>query len=363
MQKVALITGITGQDGIYLSELLLSQGYEVHGLRRRNSQTDTLAWERLLQMQKRWGALHFHYGDLIDTGSLIRVIKLANPHEVYNLAAMSHVKVSYDIPEYTANANALGALRLLEAIKVLGLEASVKFFQASTSEIYGNKARQSPQNEQTAFDPQSPYGIAKLFAHQTTAHYRDAHGLFACNGILYNHESPLRGDDFLTRKITKSAARIALGMKEVLLVGNLEAQRDWGHAQDYAQAMWLILQQKNPADYVIASGKSTSIRQFIMRVFGELGIEISFEGEGLNEIGYISECRDPEFLLTPGTEIVKVNPQYFRPQEKVPLVGDPGKIRSLGWTPKFNLETLIQEMVATDLEKARQDKYQSNLSK
>ncbi|MGG1312288.1 MULTISPECIES: GDP-mannose 4,6-dehydratase [Cohnella] len=358
MSKVALITGITGQDGAYLAELLLAKGYIVHGLRRRSSLANTGRIDRLYRGAHAHNArLFLHYGDLTDTASLFRLIREVQPDEIYNLAAMSHVQVSFESPEYTANADGIGTLRILEALRILGLAGKTKFYQASTSELYG-LVQAVPQNEKTPFYPRSPYAAAKLYAYWITVNYREAYGMYACNGILFNHESPVRGETFVTRKITRAAARIALGLQEKLYLGNLGAKRDWGHAKDYVEAMWLMLQQPDAEDYVISSGMTTEVREFVRLAFDELGIEVVFQGNGLSEKGIVRSCRLPEFQLPAGREIVAVDARYFRPSEVDLLLGDPAKARTrLGWTPKYDLRSLVKEMVAADLNEARKAEH------
>jgi GDPmannose 4,6-dehydratase len=354
--KVALITGITGQDGAYLAEFLLDKGYTVHGIKRRASQFNTQRIDHLYQdPHEKNLKFHLHYGDVTDSGNLIRIIQKIQPLEIYNLAAMSHVKVSFDTPEYTANTNGLGALRILEAIRLLGLVDKTRYYQSSTSELYG-KAQETPQTERTPFYPRSPYGVAKLYAYWITVNYREAYGLFACNGILFNHESPVRGETFVTRKITRAAVRIALGMENKLFVGHLEAKRDWGHARDFVEAMWLILQQDTPEDFVIATGVSTSIREFIKMAFKELGIKVEFKGKLLKEVGVVVGCHNSDYSLPKGKEVVFVDPNYFRPTEIEELVGDASKARDmLGWRPRYDLRSLIKEMINADLQIAMQE--------
>ena len=356
MSKVALITGVTGQDGAYLSELLLQKGYEVHGIKRRSSLFNTDRIDHLYHDPHEKG-VHFklHYGDLTDSTNLIRIIQEVQPDEIYNLGAMSHVKVSFDTPEYTANADGIGTLRLLEAIRILGLEKKTKIYQASTSELYG-LVQEVPQKETTPFYPRSPYAVAKMYAYWITVNYREAYGMFACNGILFNHESPLRGETFVTRKITRAVAQMALGMQSCLYMGNIDAKRDWGHAKDYVEAMWRMLQQEVAEDYVIATGVTTTVRDFIKMAFAELGVEIEFRGEGINEVGLVSSCSD-EYNFTEGQEVIKIDPRYFRPTEVELLIGDPTKAnQKLGWTPKYSLKELIAEMVAADVEAFRREK-------
>lgn len=355
--KKALITGITGQDGAYLTEFLLNKGYEVHGIKRRSSLFNTDRIDHLYQdIHESDVRLRLHYGDLSDSTNLIRIIQNVQPDEIYNLGAMSHVKVSFDTPEYTANADGIGTLRLLEAIRILGLEKKTKIYQASTSELYG-LVQEVPQSERTPFYPRSPYAVAKMYAYWITVNYREAYNMFACNGILFNHESPLRGETFVTRKITRAVAKIALGLQDKLYLGNLDAQRDWGHAKDYIEAMWLILQQDEPEDFVIATGVTTRVREFVRMAFGQVGIEIAFEGTGVNEKGFVVSCSNPTYQLEAGTVVVAVDPAYFRPTEVELLIGDPTKAKTkLGWTPKYDLKMLVEEMVATDVEHFRKEK-------
>lgn len=349
MGKVALITGVTGQDGAYLSELLLSKGYEVHGVKRRSSLFNTDRIDHLYQDQhEKKVNFKLHYGDLTDSTNLIRIIQEVQPDEIYNLAAQSHVKVSFETPEYTANSDALGTLRILEAIRILRLEKKTRFYQASTSELYG-LVQEVPQKETTPFYPRSPYGVAKLYAFWITKNYREAYGMFACNGILFNHESPLRGETFVTRKITRAAAKISLGLQEKLFMGNLDAERDWGHAQDYVEGMWLMLQQDEPDDFVLATGKKITVRRFIEMSFGELGISIEWKGTGVDEKGYNKAT---------GKVIVEIDPRYFRPAEVELLVGDASKAKAkLGWEAKRSVEQLCKDMIASDLEIFKRDKY------
>ncbi len=364
--KVALITGITGQDGALLAEFLLKKGYMVHGLKRRSSLFNTDRIDHLYQDPHQLGRnFVMHYGDLTDSTNLIRIIQETKPHEIYNLAAQSHVKVSFDTPEYTANADGLGTLRILEAVRLLGLVDHCKVYQASTSELYG-LVQQVPQSETTPFYPRSPYAVAKMYAYWITVNYREAYGMYACNGILFNHESPVRGETFVTRKITRAAAKIALGLQDKLYLGNLSAQRDWGHAKDYVEAMWLILQQEQAEDFVIATGVTTTVREFVRMAFAELGVEIEFSGKGESEKGVIID-RDDERLkalgLNPeniklGQTVVKVDPQYYRPTEVDLLIGDPRKANEkLGWTPKYSLEMLVNEMVLSDLKLMQKEEY------
>jgi GDPmannose 4,6-dehydratase len=348
--KKALITGITGQDGAYLAEFLLDKGYEVHGIKRRASSFNTQRIDHLFRdLHEENVKFILHYGDLSDATNLIRIIQEIQPDEIYNLGAMSHVKVSFDTPEYVANVDGLGALRLLEAVRILGLTQKTKIYQASTSELYG-LVQEVPQNEKTPFYPRSPYGVAKIYAYWITINYREAYNMFACNGILFNHESPLRGETFVTRKITMATAKIALGQQDVLYIGNLNSQRDWGHAKDYIEAMWLILQQEKPEDFVIATGITTRVREFVRMSFAECGIEIDFTGENENEIGVVKSCSNPLYQLEIGKTIVKVDPNYFRPTEVDLLIGDPTKAKTvLGWKPKYDLPKIVSEMVASDL--------------
>ncbi len=357
-KKVALITGITGQDGAYLAEFLLKKGYIVHGIKRRSSLFNTQRIDHLYQ-DPHEPEIRFklHFGDLSDASNIIRIIKEVQPDEIYNLGAMSHVKVSFDSPEYTANVDALGTLRILEAVRLLDLTHKTKVYQASTSELFG-KAQDVPQNETTPFYPRSPYGVAKLYAYWITVNYREAYGMFACNGILFNHESPVRGETFVTRKITRAATKIVLGLQDKLYLGNLDAKRDWGHAQDYVDLMWRILQHDKPEDFVIATGVTTSIRDFVSKAFKELGIIISFEGKGADEKGIVSKCNDSDYGLPIGSCVVEIDKNYFRPTEVDLLVGDASKAREkLGWIPKYDLDMLISEMVASDLELFRREKY------
>jgi len=351
MAKKALITGVTGQDGSYLSELLLSKGYEVHGIKRRSSSFNTSRIDHLYQDPHEKDVNYIlHYGDLSDSTNVIRIIQEVQPDEIYNLGAMSHVKVSFDAPEYTANADGIGTLRMLEAIRILGLANKTRFYQASTSELYG-LVQEIPQRETTPFYPRSPYGVAKLYGYWITVNYREAYNMFACNGILFNHESPRRGETFVTRKITRAVAKIGLGLCEKLYMGNLDAQRDWGHAKDYVEAMWRMLQQDVAEDFVIATGITTTVRDFIKMAFGELGIEIAFRGKGVDERGFIASCSHPDYQLEIGKEVVCVDPEYFRPTEVELLIGDPTKAKAkLGWEPRYALSDLVREMVEADVE-------------
>ncbi len=364
--KVALITGITGQDGAYLAEFLLKKGYFVHGLKRRSSSFNTERIDHLYQdPHDEQVRFKLHYGDLTDSTNLIRIIQETQPDEIYNLAAQSHVKVSFDTPEYTANADGVGTLRILEAVRLLGMTKKTKIYQASTSELYG-LVQAVPQSETTPFYPRSPYGVAKLYAYWITVNYREAYEMYACNGILFNHESPIRGETFVTRKITRAAAKIALGLQQTLFLGNLSAQRDWGHAKDYVEAMWLILQQEKPEDYVIATGVTTTVRDFVKLAFEELGVEIEFSGKAENEKGviiHVNEARCKELGINPdalklGTTVVKVDPKYYRPTEVDLLLGDPSKAKKqLGWTPKYDLPALVQDMVIADLHLMKKDEF------
>lgn len=356
--KKALITGITGQDGAYLAELLLKKGYEVHGIKRRSSLFNTDRIDHLYQDPHETNyKFRLHYGDLTDSLNLTKIIQEIHPDEIYNLGAMSHVKVSFDEPEYTANVDGLGTLRILEAIRILGLTEKTKFYQASTSELYG-LVQEVPQTEKTPFYPRSPYGVAKLYAYWITVNYREAYNIYGVNGILFNHESPLRGETFVSRKVTRAATRIALGLQECLFMGNLDAKRDWGHAKDYVTAMWLMLQQDKPQDLVIATGVTTSIRDFCVKAFAKLGIHVDFKGEGLNEVGYISSIDNSDWDLRVGSEIIKIDPKYHRPTEVDLLIGDPSKAkRELGWEPSYDLDSLIDEMINEDLIMFRRELY------
>ena len=361
MSKKALITGVTGQDGAYLAEFLLQQGYEVHGIKRRTSLFNTDRIDHLYQdphVDNRNFILH--YGDLTDSTSLVRVIQKVQPHEIYNLAAQSHVAVSFEEPEYTANADGIGALRILEAIRILGLEKKTRFYQASTSELYG-LVQESPQKESTPFYPRSPYAVAKLYAYWITVNYREAYGMYACNGILFNHESPVRGETFVTRKITRAVARIALGLQDCLYLGNMSALRDWGHARDYVEMQWLMLQQDVAEDFVIATGVQYSVRQFVEFAAKELGVTVRFEGKGVDEIGVVAEVDGRQATCKVGDIIVRVDPRYFRPAEVETLLGDPARAREkLGWTPKTTLAELVSEMVQADYTAAKRDALVKN---
>ncbi|MBG6187908.1 GDP-mannose 4,6-dehydratase [Flavobacterium sp. CAN_S2] len=355
-QKVALVTGITGQDGSYLAELLLEKGYQVHGVKRRASSFNTQRIDHIYQDQhENHVDFKLHYGDLTDSTNIIRIIQEVQPDEIYNLGAMSHVKVSFDSPEYVANVDGIGTLRILEAVRILGLEKKTRIYQASTSELYGglaeNKNAQGFYDENSAFYPRSPYGVAKIYAFWITKNYREAYNIYACNGILFNHESPRRGETFVTRKITMATAAIAYGKQECLYLGNLNSQRDWGHAKDYVEAMWRILQQDVAEDYVIATGVTTYIRDFVTMAFAEIGVELTFEGENESEVAKVAACNDPLYQLELGKVVVRVDPEYYRPTEVDLLLGDPTKSKTqLGWTPKYDLAGLVKEMVASDLE-------------
>ncbi len=355
MPKSALITGITGQDGAYLAEFLLEKGYVVHGIKRRASSFNTERIDHLYQdPHESDRRLVLHYGDLTDATNLIRILQQVQPDEIYNLGAQSHVKVSFETPEYTANSDAVGTLRLLEAIRILELDAKTRFYQASTSELYG-KVQETPQRETTPFYPRSPYGVAKLYAYWITVNYREAYGLYACNGILFNHESPLRGETFVTRKITRALARIHTGLQKCLFLGNLDARRDWGHARDYVEAQWLMLQQDQAEDFVIATGQQHAVRDFVNLAAAELNVEIDWQGKGKNEIGVVARA-PADSAMKPGQTMVAIDPQYFRPAEVDTLLGDPAKAREkLGWTPRTSFEALVREMMAADLDLARRD--------
>jgi len=355
--KKAIITGITGQDGAYLAELLLKKGYEVHGIKRRSSLFNTGRIDHLYEdPQVPHRNLILHYGDLTDSTNLIRIIQEVQPDEIYNLAAMSHVQVSFEIPEYTANADGIGTLRILEAVRLLGLSDKTRIYQASTSELYG-KVQEVPQSETTPFYPRSPYGVAKLYAYWITVNYRESYGMFACNGILFNHESPLRGETFVTRKITRAAAKIALGLQDCLYLGNLDAQRDWGHAKDYVEGMWRILQHNKPEDFVLATGITTPIRDFVRMAFSELGIELNFTGEGINEIATVSVCSG-DYTIPVGQVVVKVDPRYFRATEVDLLIGDASKaFNKLGWKPTYTLAELVKEMVLSDVQLFKKNSF------
>ncbi len=366
-QKTALITGITGQDGAYLAELLLDKGYIIHGIKRRASMFNTDRIDHLYQdphVEKQ--RLILHYGDLTDSLNITRIIQESQPDEIYNLGAQSHVQVSFETPEYTANVDALGPLRILEAVRLLGMEKKTKIYQASTSELYG-KVKETPQSETTPFYPRSPYAAAKLYGYWITVNYREAYDMYACNGILFNHESPLRGETFVTRKITRAAAKIALGLQEKMYIGNMDAKRDWGHAKDYVEAMWLMLQQEEPEDFVIATGVTTKVRDFITAAFNEVGITLRFEGEGENETGIIGSINQAKFesstsqklnssTLAEGQTLIEVDARYFRPTEVELLIGDPSKAQEkLGWKPKYDLQGLLEDMVQSDVKLFQKD--------
>lgn len=356
--KIAFITGVTGQDGAYLSELLLKKNYIVHGLKRRSSLFNTDRVDHLYQdphIENRNFILH--YGDMTDSTNLIRLIQEIQPDEIYNLAAMSHVQVSFEMPEYTANADGIGTLRILDAVRLLGLEKKTRIYQASTSELFG-KVQEVPQSETTPFYPRSPYGVAKIYAYWITVNYREAYGMFACNGILFNHESPIRGETFVSRKITRAVSRIALGLQEKLYLGNMDAQRDWGHAKDYVRMMWMILQADTPEDWVIATGKATSVRDFVRLAFAEVGIELEFSGTGEKERGTIKACRLADYQLPIGMEVLSIDPKYFRPTEVDLLIGDPSKAKNkLGWEAEYDLNALVKEMMQSDLHLMKKDQH------
>lgn len=367
MNKVALITGITGQDGAYLAELLLEKGYTVHGIKRRASLFNTDRIDHLYQdPHVENQRLFLHYGDMTDSMNLTRIIKECEPDEIYNLAAMSHVKVSFDTPEYTANADGIGTLRILEAVRLLGMESKARIYQASTSELYG-LVQEVPQSEKTPFYPRSPYAVAKMYAYWITVNYREAYDMFACNGILFNHESPLRGETFVTRKITRAAAKIALGLQDKMYIGNMDAKRDWGHAKDYVDAMWRILQQEKPEDFVIATGVTTKVRDFITLAFTEVGIHLRFEDEGIEETGVIDFIDEKKFEtstalkfnesnLKVGKKVIEVDPRYFRPTEVELLIGDSSKAKEkLNWEPKYDLQALLKDMMKADVKLFRKD--------
>ncbi|MEC3906295.1 GDP-mannose 4,6-dehydratase [Tamlana sp. 2201CG12-4] len=358
MKKVALITGVTGQDGAYLSEFLLKKGYQVHGIKRRSSLFNTDRIDHIYEDPHVENQnFHLHYGDMTDGSNLTRLIKEVQPDEVYNLAAMSHVRVSFEIPEYTANADGLGTLRILDAVRFLGLEKKTKIYQASTSELYG-KVQEVPQSETTPFYPRSPYAVAKMYAYWITVNYREAYGMFACNGILFNHESPIRGETFVTRKITRAVSRIALGLQEKFYLGNLEAQRDWGHAKDYVRMMWMVLQAETAEDWVIATGKTTTVRDFVKMSFNQVGIELEFKGAGKEEKGFIKSCSNPNYRVGIGQEILSIDPRYFRPTEVDLLIGDASKAKNkLGWVPEYELEDLVKDMMTSDLKLMKKDQY------
>jgi GDPmannose 4,6-dehydratase len=361
--KVALITGITGQDGSYLAELLLEKGYKVHGIKRRASSLNTERLDHLYQDPHHPNQrLKLHYGDLTDAMNLTRIIEECQPDEIYNLGAMSHVKVSFDTPEYVGNVDGLGTLRILEAVRLLGLEKKTRIYQASTSELYGgmpeNKNDKGFYDENSPFYPRSPYGVAKIYGFWITKNYREAYNMFACNGILFNHESPRRGETFVTRKITRATARIALGLQEKIYLGNLEAKRDWGHAKDYVRMMWMILQAEEPEDWVIASGKTTTVRDFVRLAFKEVGIELEFTGAGVNETAVVVKCNNLKFQLEIGKEVLSIDPSYFRPTEVDLLIGDPTKAKEkLGWIPEHDLASLVKDMMKSDVNLMQKTQY------
>ncbi len=356
--KVALITGVTGQDGAYLSEFLLKKGYQVHGMKRRSSLFNTDRIDHLYQDPHIDNRNFFlHYGDMTDSTNITRLIKEIQPDEIYNLAAMSHVHVSFETPEYTGNVDGLGTLRILDAVRLLGMEKKVRIYQASTSELYG-KVQEVPQSETTPFYPRSPYAVAKMYAYWITVNYREAYGMYACNGILFNHESPLRGETFVTRKITRATSKIALGLQDKLYLGNLDAKRDWGHAKDYVRMMWMILQANEAEDWVIATGKTTTVRDFVRMSFQEVGVELEFKGEGVDEKAYVKSCNDPDYQLEIGKEVLAVDPKYFRPTEVDLLIGDPTKANEkLGWIPEHDLQSLVKDMMTSDLKLMRKEQY------
>jgi len=359
--KKALITGITGQDGAYLAEFLINKGYFVHGIRRRSSLFNTHRVDHIYQdPHEKDIKFKMHYGDLTDSANIISIIQEVQPDEIYNLGAMSHVKVSFEMPEYTANADGIGTLRILEAVRLLGLSEKTKIYQASTSELYG-LVQEVPQSEKTPFYPRSPYAAAKLYAYWITVNYREAYKMFAANGILFNHESPLRGETFVTRKITRAVARIAMGLQDKLYLGNLNAKRDWGHAKDYVEAMWLMLQQDKPEDFVIATGVTTMVRDFVKMAFADAGIILDFHGNGVDEKAVVIECTNPEYQLRKGHEVVAIDKRYFRPTEVELLIGNPTKAnQKLGWIPKYNLQMLVSEMVTSDIELFKRDQFLKN---
>jgi len=356
--KTALITGITGQDGAYLAELLLKKGYMVHGIKRRSSLFNTQRVDHLYHDQHEKNVrFKLHYGDLTDSANIIRIIQEVQPDEIYNLGAMSHVKVSFETPEYTANTDALGALRILEAVRLLGLSEKTRIYQASTSELYG-LVQEIPQKETTPFYPRSPYAVAKLYAYWIVVNYRESYNMYTTNGILFNHESPLRGETFVTRKVTRAVARIALGLQECVYMGNIDAKRDWGHAEDYVEAMWLMLQQETAEDFVVATGEMTSVRDFIVMAFKEVGIELEFEGKGADEIAKVKSSTNSAYKVNPGSIVMRVDPNYYRPAEVELLIGDPSKaFEKLGWKPKHNLNSIVSEMVEADVKLFQRDKY------
>ncbi len=359
--KVALITGVTGQDGAYLSEFLLKKGYQVHGMKRRSSLFNTDRIDHLYQDPHVNNRNFFlHYGDMTDSTNITRLIQEIQPDEIYNLAAMSHVHVSFETPEYTGNVDALGTLRILDAVRLLGLENKTRIYQASTSELYG-KVQEVPQSETTPFYPRSPYAVAKMYAFWITVNYREAYNMYACNGILFNHESPLRGETFVTRKITRATSRIALGLQDKLYLGNLDAKRDWGHAKDYVRMMWMILQANEPEDWVIATGKTTTVRDFVRMSFREIGVELDFKGDGIHEKGYVASCSNPEYQLEIGKEVLAVDPKYFRPTEVDLLIGDATKANTkLGWKPEHDLDYIVKDMMQSDLKLMKKEQYLKN---
>jgi len=356
--KVAFITGVTGQDGAYLSEFLLKKGYQVHGMKRRSSLFNTDRIDHLYQDPHIDNRNFFlHYGDMTDSTNITRLIKEIEPDEIYNLAAMSHVHVSFETPEYTGNVDGLGTLRILDAVRLLGMEDKVRIYQASTSELYG-KVQEVPQSETTPFYPRSPYAVAKMYAYWITVNYREAYGMYACNGILFNHESPMRGETFVTRKITRATSKIALGLQEKLYLGNMDAKRDWGHAKDYVRMMWMILQADEAEDWVIATGKTTTVRDFVRMSFKEVGIELEFRGEGIEEKAYVKSCADAAYQLEIGREVLAVDPKYFRPTEVELLIGDPTKANEkLGWIPEHDLASLVKDMMQSDLKLMKKEQY------
>ncbi len=356
--KTALITGVTGQDGAYLAEFLLLKGYMVHGVKRRSSLFNTDRIDHLYaDPHIDNGRFFLHFGDLTDSSNLIRIIQEVQPDEIYNLGAMSHVKVSFDEPEYTANVDGLGTLRILEAVRLLNLTKKTKIYQASTSELYG-LVQQVPQSESTPFYPRSPYAVAKLYGYWITINYREAYNMFAVNGILFNHESPSRGETFVTRKITRGVAQIALGMQDKIYMGNIDAKRDWGHAKDYVEAMWKMLQLETPEDFVIATGETRTVREFLIRSFNEVGIEIDFKGIGVDEVGFVKNCKNPDYQLESGKVVIQIDPEYFRPTEVELLIGDATKAQQkLNWKPKYSFDELVKEMVASDLQLFSNLKY------
>ncbi|MFT5236730.1 MAG: GDPmannose 4,6-dehydratase [Flavobacteriaceae bacterium] len=356
--KVAFITGVTGQDGAYLSEFLLKKGYRVHGMKRRSSLFNTDRIDHLYQDPHVDNQNFFlHYGDMTDSTNITRLIKEIQPDEIYNLAAMSHVAVSFETPEYTANTDGLGTLRILDAVRLLGLEKKTRIYQASTSELYG-KVQEVPQSETTPFYPRSPYAVAKMYAYWIAVNYREAYGMYTCNGILFNHESPLRGETFVTRKITRATSRIALGLQDKFYLGNLDAKRDWGHAKDYVRMMWMILQAEEAEDWVIATGKTTTVRDFVRLSFAEVGIELEFKGEGVDEKAYVTVCNNSEYQLEIGKEVLAVDPKYFRPTEVDLLIGDPRKANTkLGWIPEHNLASLVKDMMQSDVKLMKKDQF------